>query len=161
MASASTETYSARLHTGSRTYFFGIKIGDTGDVRLEVTESRKRDDGFERNRVTVFQEDVARFCDELLKAVSQIPAAHSLSAVREVHVVKENYGPLAQRTPRFDQIRKGHPNAYAKWTPDEDARLLAEISNGATIAEIAKSHLRRSNAIRSRIVRLTGAEPTK
>ncbi len=44
--------------------------------------------------------------------------------------------------------------AYAKWTPDEEARLQDEFANGMTIPEMAALHGRGEGAIKSRLVKL-------
>lgn len=147
MATASTEKYTARMHTGSRTYFFDIKLGASGDLRLEVSESRKREGGFQKDRLTVFEEDVAKFTSELLKAVSHMADAHGQCAVRAEE-------PKSQNPPRYAEIRQRHTNAYRKWTPEEDEQLLAEIAARTPMSEIARSHGRQPGAIRSRIDKL-------
>jgi len=40
--------------------------------------------------------------------------------------------------------------AYLAWTPEEDAQLLAELWNGQSSTEIAKTHQRTKGAISSR-----------
>jgi len=67
---ASRESYSGRLSTGSRTYFFDVKHSDAGGVRLEVSESKKVNGKFERNRIVIFSDDASKFVEEMLKAVS-------------------------------------------------------------------------------------------
>lgn len=147
---SANEKYSARLHTGSRTYFFDINQGKTGDVRLEVSESRRRGEKFERDRVIVYEEDIARFVDELLKAVSHMPEAHGQSAVRPHPEQSES------KATRLEEIRAKHVNAYAKWTPEEDAQLVKELASQTQITEIAQIHGRQPSAIRSRVRKLTG-----
>ena len=144
MAGKNTEAYSSRLHTGSRTYFFDIERGASGDLRLEITESRKRGGAFERDRVMVFQEDVSRFVEELMRAVSAMP---------EVRAAPE---PARQQQARYDVIRRTHPRAYEPWSADEDKRLLDELEQGCPVSQMAKNHGRQPNAIRSRIQRLGG-----
>ena len=67
---ASRESYSGRLSTGSRTYFFDVKHSESGGIRLEVSESKKVNGGFERNRIVIFNDDTSKFVEEMLKAVS-------------------------------------------------------------------------------------------
>ena len=52
------------------------------------------------------------------------------------------------------EIRKEHPNAYAKWTPIEDHHLAEAFKSGVTISTLAKSHNRKEGAIRSRLQKL-------
>ena len=44
--------------------------------------------------------------------------------------------------------------AYAKWSPDEEARLQDEFANGKTITEMTELHGRGEGAIKSRLVKL-------
>lgn len=52
---------------------------------------------------------------------------------------------------RLAEIRKKHPRAYDKWTPDEEQELLRKYQNGATINELSVLLARRPGAIRSRL----------
>jgi len=59
--------YTNTLHAGSRSYFFDLKKALTGDLYLEITESKKKGDGsFERHNIMIFQEDIKRFKDEIV-----------------------------------------------------------------------------------------------
>lgn len=51
-------------------------------------------------------------------------------------------------------IRQRHPRAYEKWTPEEEIQLRQLISQGETVARIARRLERDRGAIRARIVRL-------
>ncbi len=158
MKEGTQELYAGRQHTGSRTYFFDVKKGPGGEVRLEVSESRKKGDGFERDRIMVFEEDVARFVDELLKAVSAMGEAHGLRAVRpgslEAQSAEE---PRRQSPPRIAEIKQKNPRAYEPWTAEEDAQLAQELAEKKPLAEIAAAHQRQPSAIRSRIERTEAA----
>ncbi len=59
-----------------------------------------------------------------------------------------------QDTSYMAQQKAQHQQAYAKWTPDEEARLKDEFANGKTIAEMATLHGRGEGAIRTRLVKL-------
>lgn len=67
------EVYSARATTPKRTYFFNVKENRTGDLFLNIVESKKQgEDSFERHSVIVFQEDLENFLSEFEKAVGFI-----------------------------------------------------------------------------------------
>ncbi len=51
-------------------------------------------------------------------------------------------------------IKVKHPNAYASWTAEEDARLAQYFRRGTSISELARLHGRRRGAITARIKRL-------
>ena len=67
------ELFSSRASTARRTYFFNVKENRTGDVYLNIVESKKSgEDQFERRSVIVFKEDLAAFLDALQSAVNHI-----------------------------------------------------------------------------------------
>jgi DNA-binding NarL/FixJ family response regulator len=55
---------------------------------------------------------------------------------------------------RFAEIRRRHPRAYEKWTPDEERQLQTLVLAGCTVAQIAGTLQRQRGAIRSRIMPL-------
>jgi hypothetical protein len=59
-----------------------------------------------------------------------------------------------QATSYMAQQKAQHQQAYAKWSPDEEARLQDEFANGKTIPEMAALHGRGEGAIKSRLVKL-------
>ena len=138
MKTGHTELYAGRQQTGNRTYFFDVKKGPAGQVRLEITESKRKEDGFERHCVMVFEEDVSGFVGELMKAVSAIGEAHER-------------GQRRQKPPSKVEIKAVHPRAYEKWSEKEDDWLRRELDAGIDVAEIAKLHKRQQSAIKSRM----------
>jgi hypothetical protein len=70
------EIFSARVASGPRTYFFNVKENRTGDVFLNLVESKKSGEtDFERHSIIVFQEDIGRFLEGLNQAVEQLRKA--------------------------------------------------------------------------------------
>lgn len=65
------ELFSSRMTVGNRTYFFNVKENRSGDVFLNVVESKKRgtDTDFERHSIIVFEEDMAGFLASFDKAI--------------------------------------------------------------------------------------------
>ncbi|MFH1051353.1 MAG: DUF3276 family protein [bacterium] len=58
--------YENRVKAGKRTYFFDVKKTNEGFPYLEITESRKQEDGrFLRTNIMLFHEDIGNFKDEL------------------------------------------------------------------------------------------------
>ncbi|MFI5201201.1 MAG: hypothetical protein ACHQNE_02295, partial [Candidatus Kapaibacterium sp.] len=53
-----------------------------------------------------------------------------------------------------EDIRKEHPNAYAKWTSEEDELLKSRFKMGTDIHDLAAIHHRKLGAIRSRLQKL-------
>lgn len=57
--------------------------------------------------------------------------------------------------PYMEQQKLLYSNAYAKWTPEDDAELLELYARGWSIKELMKKFERNRGAIRSRIKKLT------
>jgi hypothetical protein len=67
------EVFSTRFSTDKRTYFFNIKENRFGDLYMNVVESKKNSsEGFERQSVIIFEEDLEGFVKEFQKAVDFI-----------------------------------------------------------------------------------------
>jgi len=67
------EVFSSRATSEKRTYFFNVKENRTGDLFLNIVESKKHGDSdFERRSIVVFKEDMDLFMNELGRAVSFI-----------------------------------------------------------------------------------------
>ena len=65
------EVFSSRASSERRTYFFNVKENRSGDLYLNIVESKKRDETeFERHSVIVFQEDLENFMAEFNRAVN-------------------------------------------------------------------------------------------
>ncbi|MDR1893251.1 MAG: PUR family DNA/RNA-binding protein [Spirochaetales bacterium] len=64
------EVFSSKASVGKRTYFFNIKENRTGDLFLNMVESKKQGEvGFERHSIIVFDEDLDVFLEEFTQAV--------------------------------------------------------------------------------------------
>ena len=69
------EVFSSKANTPKRTYFFNVKENRTGDIFLNIVESKKNgEDQFERRSVIVFKEDLAAFVEAFDEAVRFIKA---------------------------------------------------------------------------------------
>ena len=56
------EVFSSKAATAKRTYFFNVKENRTGDLMLNIVESKKgEEDRYERRSLIVFQEDLPAF----------------------------------------------------------------------------------------------------
>ncbi|OGU58119.1 MAG: hypothetical protein A2X64_05630 [Ignavibacteria bacterium GWF2_33_9] len=62
------EIHKSTLRAGSRTYFFDVNKASTEKLYLEITESRKKQDGtYERHNIMIFPEDIKHFKNEILE----------------------------------------------------------------------------------------------
>jgi hypothetical protein len=72
------EIFSSKAGTAKRTYFFNVKENRTGDVYLNIVESKKSGEDvahFERRSLIVFKEDLDPFLDAFDQAVRFIRKA--------------------------------------------------------------------------------------
>jgi hypothetical protein len=60
----------------------------------------------------------------------------------------------SQKAYDISQIRQQHPMAYAKWTIEDDQRLVTQHRAGSSVAELAQLFNRNEGAIRSRLRKL-------
>lgn len=63
------EVFSSKANTAKRTYFFNVKENRTGDLFLNIVESKKNEDQFERRQLIVFREDLDVFLDGFEAAI--------------------------------------------------------------------------------------------
>ena len=69
------EIFTSKANTARRTYFFNVKENRTGDIMLDIVESKKsEEDRYERRTVIVFKEDLETFLEAFNAAVAFIKA---------------------------------------------------------------------------------------
>ncbi|WP_134089828.1 DUF3276 family protein [Olivibacter sp. XZL3] len=129
-----SELFSEKITKGSRTYFFDVKSTEGGDLYLSISESKRTDEGFERNRILVFEEDFNDF-----------KAAFNRVAKK---LVSEN------KSYSLDNIREKHPQAYQPWSLEDDEKLETLFCEGKSVKDLAFVFERNEGAIRSRIKKL-------
>ncbi len=67
------ELFSTKFTTDKRTYFFNVKENRYGDIFLNIVESKKNSsEGFERQSVIVFDDDLQGFVGELQRSLDFI-----------------------------------------------------------------------------------------
>lgn len=72
MSNSSSELFSESVKAGSRTYFFDVKASSEGVKYFIISESRERKNGFEHNRVMVFEENFEAFKEAFAKLIDFI-----------------------------------------------------------------------------------------
>ncbi|MBC8384323.1 MAG: DUF3276 family protein [Candidatus Cloacimonetes bacterium] len=66
------ELFTVKIRAGSRTYFFDVKEMKDSNKYLTISESRKKGDSFEHNRVMIFEEHLKSFSEGLEKAFTYL-----------------------------------------------------------------------------------------
>ena len=67
------ELFTTQIHLDNRSYFFNVKENRTGDVFLQVVESKSRD-GVEadRHQIAIFAEDMQKFLQGMERSLEFI-----------------------------------------------------------------------------------------
>jgi len=136
-----TELYTQKLVKGKRTYFFDVKQTEQKDFYLTITESKRSVDGFVRNNVMVFEEDIEDFM------VSFTQCLASYHKLKEAHLIKKESN-------AYSKIQENHAKAYMPWTTEDDDKLESLYCEKKTIKELALIFERKEGAIESRIKKL-------
>ncbi len=67
------ELFTTQIMLENRSYFFNVKENRTGDVFLQVVESKSRDGAdFDRHQIAIFSDDMQKFLQGLDKSLSFI-----------------------------------------------------------------------------------------
>jgi len=64
-----TELFSEKVVTRNRTYYLDVKAGRDGAHYLVICETKKTNEGHERSRVMIFEENVEAFAEAFAKVV--------------------------------------------------------------------------------------------
>ena len=87
------EIFSQKVILPNRTYFFNVKENRTGDLYINIVESKNRDSGgFDRQSVILFAEDLQEFLkgfEESLKVMEKATREKKRGAGAESHREKD------------------------------------------------------------------------
>ena len=98
------ELFTTQIYLDNRSYFFNVKENRTGDVFLQIVESKNRD-GVEadRHQIAIFAEDMQKFLQGLEKSLDFVEKDRKQrqKAAREKKAEKEaKYGSGAKKVYR-------------------------------------------------------------
>lgn len=134
------ELFTDKITKGNRTYFFDVKRSENGSLYLSVSESKRTDDGFEKFKILIFEEDIQDFKKVFNRTVRK------LEKLSDPNDQNKSY--------TLDDIRDEHPQAYRPWSAEDDERLETLFCEGKTVKELASIFERKEGAITSRIKKL-------
>lgn len=63
-------------------------------------------------------------------------------------------GIISERGSKLAEIREKHPNAYAKWTPEEEKEIVSQFKSGKPVKDISALSGRKIGGIKSRLIKL-------
>ncbi len=67
------EIFTTQIVLDNRTYFFNVKENRTGDMFLQIVESKnKNGEAFDRHQIAIFAEDMQNFCKGFENALTFI-----------------------------------------------------------------------------------------
>jgi hypothetical protein len=67
------ELFTTQVYLDNRSYFFNVKENRTGDVFLQIVESKNRDGtDFDRHQIAIFADDMQKFLQGIDKSLSFI-----------------------------------------------------------------------------------------
>lgn len=92
--------------------------------------------------------DVAVLCCLLGAACAQVPG--------------HDHEPVRRKAYEVSDIRRRHRNAYERWSPEDDTRLLERYHHGASVTALCTEFGRNAGGIRARLAKLgieDGASP--
>ena len=64
--------YSDRIGSGKRMYFIDIKKSATGSFYLSLCETSRTDEGFQRQRILIFNNDIDQFTNAINIALKKL-----------------------------------------------------------------------------------------
>ena len=116
------ELFTTQVVLDNRTYFFNVKENRTGDVFLQVVESKKGDGAdFSRHQVAIFAEDMQKFLKGLDQSLSFIEKDRKDRAKKaaEKKAAKE-----AKYAPHSSSAETGTKKVYRKKSKTESYEHL-------------------------------------
>jgi uncharacterized protein DUF3276 len=151
------ELYVEKVRVGRRTYFLDLKQGEHGERYLVLTESKRLDEGeFKHHRVVVAEEHLEKFLSALDALLSRAGLAYRMEVERkrQERLNRRTPGPERASSTSFKEIREEYPNAYVRWTEDDDTDLKNAYEICKEIETLADTFQRKPGAIRSRLTKL-------
>jgi hypothetical protein len=80
------------------------------------------------------------------------------AAIEDAQILEAINGAVTLLGKRADK-RDLPPSTGARWTPEEEQRLLRAFDGGASIASITAAHGRKAGGIRARLIKLGRLQP--
>jgi hypothetical protein len=151
------ELYVEKVRAGRRTYFLDLKQDEHGERFLVLTESKSLKEGeFKHHRVVVAEEHFEKFLSALDALLSRAGLAHRREVERERKERLNRRVPDPERaiSAGFKEIREEYPNAYVRWTEEDDTKLKNAYEICKEIETLADTFQRKPGAIRSRLTKL-------
>ena len=139
------EIYTTRMRAGNKTWCIEVKEDESGTAFLEIIESLKTATWERASRIVVNKEQAEDLLEAMADAVRRLMA----------HEFRKNVpAPDVTKSYTVEAVRKEHPQAYARWTPEQDELLERLYREGTPRKKIAAILGREPSAITSRLKKL-------
>ena len=130
---ASGELYTTEVYLDNRSYFFNVKENRTGDVFLQIVESKSRDgsDG-ERHQIAIFADDMQKVLQGLDRSLNFIEKdrkerAKAKAAKKAAKEAKAKKIYRMKEEKKDDGIKRtGRIHVVSKRTKDSDTTTVTE-----------------------------------
>ena len=121
------ELFTTQIFLDNRSYFFNVKENRTGDIFLQIVESKSRD-GVEadRHQIAIFSEDMQKFLQGLEKSLDFVEKDRKQrqKAAKEKKAEKEaKYGSGAKKIYRVKSDR----GAKSEKRPDDGIKRTGKV----------------------------------
>jgi len=146
--------YLTNMYAGSRTYTFEIKSSASFGVRdLAITEETRSNDGNKIEVTLSVSSEYLLIFAEMVNAAARFVAD---SKPTDTTSSKDSETRTNERVKAYTiaEKRNEHPEAYAAWTPEEEAELKRLKSEGKSTREISEILQRSKGAIGSRLSKM-------
>lgn len=124
------------------------------DYDLVVTDPEAKDDFLKRGKGDFVLDEDVFLCISLGELFQGCHYKLIASIIRLKRRQHQSAPVLSEKKYSVEKIRQEHPNAYQKWSHDEDALLKKEFQSGKSTETLADFFRRKIGAIRSRLKKL-------
>jgi len=137
--------FAETMKANNRRYDFEVHKASNGDCYLLVRESRQRQDKLVTSGTIMVYVDHLQGFRRAMRVALQFMKGSS-----------KHSSPHTDGAKAYDVagIRQSFPQAYAKWTSEDDDRLKALFTDGWKVDELAAEFQRKPSAIGSRLRKL-------
>ena len=151
---------SIEFEAGERKYKFDIKETKKSEKYIVVHEINQiNEEKIKKTKLMIFQNQIKNFVKHFNKAIQEIYPSEEINLYKEISTpIKKKKRNSSEKAYTLDDKRKIHPNAYRKWTQEDNELLLEFHEQGKSTKELSDLFGRDKGAIQSRIKKILEAE---
>ena len=120
------ELFTTEISLDNRTYFFNVKENRTGDVFLQVVESKNTEGaGFDRHAIVVFEDDMQKFLQGLENTLKFIEKNRKARLKEGAERAEKPRKKIVRRGPPADGAKAGESKPYATKTTPKRVKVIS------------------------------------